>query len=320
MNTLLRSEDIKPDFAELKARWAKMLTKYFLSEGVLDPKFTVEVDCPYCGGQNQKKGFNLNGFIHKRCENCQTVYVSPRLNDNFIEELYSDEYYSEMFTRSMLPVFAKRKGMIGKRKYSEIVNIAPNKNLGSVLDIGAGIGEVIDVFKDEGWSTYAVEMNDTAAKWLEKLGLDQVFHGSFDDYIPNQKFDVIMAWNVIEHVVNPAQFLEKVCTLLAPGGVFVSEVPHGNSLLLDIVERIGFDPKRILMGEQHIVLYSTDAYVGLHERNGFKKLHLQTNGLDCDTIFKECNIEIHDKLLAAMQASIDKKLYGDLVRGYWGHV
>ena len=44
MNTLLRSEDIKPDFAELKARWAKMLIKYFLSEGVLDPKFTVEVE------------------------------------------------------------------------------------------------------------------------------------------------------------------------------------------------------------------------------------------------------------------------------------
>ncbi|QOI43078.1 hypothetical protein Lepto782_12950 [Leptospira interrogans serovar Canicola] len=71
------------------------------------------------------------------------------------------------------------------------------------------------------------------------------------------------------------------------------------------------------MGEQHIVLYSTEAYKSLHERNGFKKIHLQTNGLDIDTIFRENNVNIPDKLLAHLQESIDEKLYGDLLRGFW---
>ncbi|AXX16225.1 hypothetical protein IQA49_06425 [Leptospira borgpetersenii serovar Ballum] len=92
-----------------------------------------------------------------------------------------------------------------------------------------------------------------------------------------------MAWGVVEHVLDSDVFLKRVVGLLVPGGLFVSEVPHAQSLLIDISRKTGLDPKRILMGEQHIVLYSTEAYKSLHERNGFKKIHLQTNGLDMDT-------------------------------------
>ena len=97
--------------------------------------------------------------------------------------------------------------------------------------------------------------------------------------------------------------------MLKPGGIFVSEVPHGQCLLVDIVRKTGMDPKRILMGEQHIVLYSTKAYVELHERNGFQQVDLQTNGLDCDTIFKENGINVSDKILAAISLSRDKGVY-----------
>jgi hypothetical protein len=105
--------------------------------------------------------------------------------------------------------------------------------------------------------------------------------------------------------------------LLAPGGLFVSEVPHGQCLLVDMTRKTGIDPKRILMGEQHIVLYSTQAYIDLHERNGFEQVFLQTNGLDVSTIFKECNISATDDVLGPMQECIDEKLYGDLLRGFW---
>jgi len=71
------------------------------------------------------------------------------------------------------------------------------------------------------------------------------------------------------------------------------------------------------MGEQHIVLYSTQAYVNLHERNGFESVHLQTNGLDCDTLFKENGVNVADTMLSSMQECIDDKLYGDLLRGFW---
>ncbi len=317
MEAILRADEVKPDFEKLKARWEEMLRRYFLDATTLNPKYTVEVPCPHCGSSAEDQSFTLNGFCHKTCSECKTLYVSPRLSDACIEELYSDDYYSEMYTRSMLPVFEKRKRLIGRRKFAQTISWWGGAGQGRVLDIGAGIGEVIDVFREEGWTTHAIEMNKVAVEWLRKRGFDEVFHGPLEDYATTRKYDIIMAWGVVEHVVQPDDFLERIHDLLAPGGLFVSEVPHGQCLLVDMARKTGMDPKRILMGEQHIVLYSIQAYIRLHERNGFQKVHLQTNGLDVDTIFKENKLTVPDNVLASMQECIDEKMYGDLLRGFW---
>ena len=317
MEQVLRADDVKPDFEGLKNKWGEMLKKYYLDANTLDPKFTLDVPCPYCSSRRITQSFYLNGFCHKTCSECETLYVSPRLTDACIEALYSDDYYNEMYTRSMLPVFEKRKKLIGRRKFSQAVSYWGRRVQGRILDIGAGVGEVADVFREEGWITHAIEMNRVAVEWLRGRGHEEVFHGRLDDYATVRKFDIIMAWGVIEHVIDPRAFLQRVHELLAPGGLFVSEVPHGQCLLVDMSRKTGMDPKRILMGEQHIVLYSTQAYIALHERNGFKKIHVQTNGLDLDTIFKESGLNVPDSVLAPMQECIDEKMYGDLLRGFW---
>ena len=317
MVEILRADEIKADFEALKIRWDQMLSKYFLNPETIDEKYTIEIPCPHCKSSLIDESFLLNGFWHRACSKCKTLYVSPRLNDACIAELYSDDYYSEIYGKSMLPLFETRKQKIGRRKFAQSVLHWGGEEPGRVLDIGAGIGEVTDVFHEEGWLSHATEMNSVAADWLNQRGYEEVFHGPLDTYTTNNRFDVAMAWGVVEHVIDPDAFLQQVFGLLKPGGLFVSEVPHGQSLLIDYSRKTGMDPKRILMGEQHIVLYSTDAYVALHERNGFKKVHLQTNGLDVSTIFKESGKTISDDVLAPLQACIDEKNYGDLLRGFW---
>ena len=317
MPKILRAEDIKPDYKELKKRWDEMLSKYFVDDETLDDKYTLKVPCPYCAGTNVERPFKLNGFIHNTCSECKTLYVSPRLSDPCIEELYSDEYYNEVYARSMLPAFEKRKELIGKSKYSQTIKHWGNEGKGSVLDIGAGIGEVTDVFLDNGWETHAIEMNEVAIDWLQERGHQEVFHGRLEDYKASKKFDIIMAWGVVEHVLEPDEFLKTAFNLLKPGGIFVSEVPHGECFLVDMTRKSGTDPERILMGEQHIVLYSTESYVCLHERNKLEKVHIQTNGLDFDTIHNVNDIEVSTDILGIMQECIDEKMYGDLLRGFW---
>ena len=92
-------------------------------------------------------------FGNIACVECNCVYVSPRLNDLALEELYSDEYYSEMFNEAMIPFFDKRKKLIGQSKYSQVVDCfqaISQKSILRILDIGAGIGEVLSVFNDNG--------------------------------------------------------------------------------------------------------------------------------------------------------------------------
>jgi 2-polyprenyl-3-methyl-5-hydroxy-6-metoxy-1,4-benzoquinol methylase len=294
-----------------------MLSKYFDSENNILPEYRQEVSCGVCYLNNFERKFNLNGFIHNKCNNCGTLFVSPRLSDAALSELYGDAYYSEFYQNSLLGAFELRKEKIGKSKTAQIFKYCKLNTIGKYLDIGAGIGEVPDVFKDLSWVTHVIEMNPVAIEWLKTRNHKSVFHGDFEDYRTNEKFDLITAWGVVEHLVDPDAFLSKVFDLIEPDGVFVSEVPHADSLLVNFTQNTGIDPERILMGEQHVVLHSKRAYEDLHKRNGFELVHIQTNGLDFSTITKVCNLNIPRDIIFQIQKSIDDNFNGDLLRGFW---
>ena len=314
---VINASDVKPNFSKVKEAWNEMLSDYYTSENILNEKYTVEVNCPHCDSDETHSSFILNGFNHVTCKNCDSVYVSPRLNDECLHKLYSDEYYSEMFTKSMIPFFDKRKVLIGENKFNQILDFfSADESKKKVLDIGCGVGEVIDVFNDNGWQCEAIELNPVASEWLRGKGI-KVFNDTLDNYQTSEKFDLIMAWNVVEHVTNPKEFIRKSFDLLRPGGLFVTEVPHGNSMLIDYCRKTGMDPLRILQGEQHIMLYSINAYKELHQLPGFEEVHIQTNGLDIGTIFDCSKLEIERNIVSTIQDLVDSKLYGDLLRGFW---
>ncbi|KAB8028039.1 class I SAM-dependent methyltransferase [Fluviispira multicolorata] len=320
-NNYIKSDFIKPYFSTVKERWHHLLSKYFNDDGNLSEIFTTKTNCPHCTCHDFKEKFELNKFIHQTCINCDCVYVSPRLNDSALEELYSDDYYSELYATSMIPFFERRKKLIGINKFNQTIshfskiNIFPSQI--NVLDIGAGVGEVICTFQDQGFNCEATEMNKKAVSFLRSKQII-VFDGIFDDFPEKNKYDIIMAWGVVEHVINPKNFLNKAFRLLNDEGIFVSEVPNSQSLLVDYCRENKKDPTRILMGEQHILLYSISAYEELHTKSGFEKIHIQTNGLDLETILSiEKQNAINDNLVLNLQKQIDLYMKGDLIRGFW---
>ena len=121
-NLISSPEQVKPNFNKVKNRWEMLLSRYYDSDGSLNEKYLTNVDCPHCKSKKYTDSFQLNSFWHHTCVECNSVYVSPRLNDLALEELYSDEYYSEMFNEAMIPFFDKRKKLIGQSKYSQVIN------------------------------------------------------------------------------------------------------------------------------------------------------------------------------------------------------
>lgn len=315
MSKHISADSIKPHYDQIKEIWSGLLDKYYSAEGVLDTSYLVDVSCPHCNSNVTHSKFCLNGFYHVTCSDCEVVYVTPRLKASCLEELYSSQYYAELYMKSMIPAFKARKQLIGQNKAQQVVSVSKIEK-GRVLDIGCGVGEVIDVFKDNGWECQVIEVNPVAIEWLKSRQIN-VYDGFFDQYPEKEKFDVIMAWGVIEHLVDPDKFLKKVFNHLRPGGVFVSEVPNGQSILIDYCRNTLKDPKRIIMGEQHIILYSMKAYEDLHQRHGFHKLHLQTNGLDIETIMKVENQLLPANITMNLQKCIDSYCKGDLIRGFW---
>lgn len=316
MERIVKADLIKPKYDNVKEIWAGMLKEYYAGSE-LDPRFTVAVDCPFCGSKKKHSPFAINGFHHATCADCEVVYVSPRLKDECLEKLYSNKYYSEIYAKSMIPVFDIRKELIGKRKTAQTLGFLPKAKAPlDVLDIGCGVGEVISAFKDLSHRCTAIEVNPIAVEWLKKNDIS-VFADSFDRYPETNKFEVIMAWGVVEHVVNPHDFLKKVQRHLKPGGVFASEVPSGQCMTVDYARATGKDPARIVLGEQHIILYSIPAYEKIHLQAGLEKLHVQTNGLDVETVLKINDQKVDDTVIFDLQRVVDSYGKGDLIRGFW---
>lgn len=96
-----------------------------------------------------------------------------------------------------------------------------------VLDLGSGNGRFIEGIADSGSSIVAADtedfLSDAARQCAERfISIDINEHLPF----PDQSFDAVAAWNVIEHAENPYRAAREVARVLRPGGIFLLSVPN----------------------------------------------------------------------------------------------
>jgi SAM-dependent methyltransferase len=89
----------------------------------------------------------------------------------------------------------------------------------SVLDFGCYTGGLLSRL-DRGYKKYGVEINARAAN-MAAAGANAVVWTSRTDIPKNQRFDAIIASDVIEHIAKPLQFLEEVSSFLKEDGVLI---------------------------------------------------------------------------------------------------
>ena len=111
--------------------------------------------------------------------------------------------------------------------------------LGAVLDIGCGEGASAEALRAAGaQSITGIELVPEVAE-IARNRLDSVLMGPVEEQIANLHgpFDTILAWDVLEHLVDPYGLLRRLRTLAAPGSHVQISVPNARhvSLLVDLV-------------------------------------------------------------------------------------
>lgn len=100
------------------------------------------------------------------------------------------------------------------------------KAVSSVLEVGCGRGLTGALIKRAlGCRVTGVELNVEAAAEARSR-LDEVITGDVIDIHFDQTFDAVVATELIEHLPYPEPFLERLHTLLAPGGRAVFSIPN----------------------------------------------------------------------------------------------
>lgn len=136
-------------------------------------------------------------------------------------ETYSEEYYQ--FSRPE----AGRKGFVDRVRDGyirrQILRRVPG---GRLLDVGCGLGLFLETMRGE-FELYGIDLSEYAVgQARHRLPGATLTVGSLTEGLPfDEKFDVVTAINIFEHLDNPGAGLDAVRAELRPGGLLVAHLP-----------------------------------------------------------------------------------------------
>ena len=112
-----------------------------------------------------------------------------------------------------------------QREFCQRLAAEPGIRGGRVLDVGCGPG-LTDPFRFVRRAAAELHGLDPGPDVLAHPDLDHRWQATLEDAdVPAEGYDVAYAYNVLEHVARPAEFLRAVHRLLKPGGVFWAMTP-----------------------------------------------------------------------------------------------
>ena len=199
-----------------------------------------------------------------KCNNCSLSYVNPRLKSDKIIEGYS-EGADETFISQ---VKGRESTSLAGIKYIERF-----VKSGKILDIGTAGGSFLAVARKRGWQTYGVEPNKWLCEWAQKNYGLYIQPGTIDSLkYPDNFFDVITLWDVLEHVPNPSEVLQKCHALLKPGGFIYINYPDYNSYAARLMKS-----KWIFLLSVHIYYFTRSTIAKMLEKTGYQTLGYRTH-------------------------------------------
>ena len=163
-----------------------------------------------------------------RCRSCSLHYVNPRPHAELIIESYSAAEDPTFVAQNQGRIQSFEKVL---RKVLTIEGRPDGQGL-RFLDIGCAGGASLVAAKACGFDPVGVE----PSRWMADYGL-RTYGVDIRDGIlqpnmfPDEAFDVITLWDVLEHNPDPKALLELIERLLRPKGIFVVSYPDFRSVM-----------------------------------------------------------------------------------------
>jgi len=145
---------------------------------------------------------------------------------------------------------------------------------GRFLDIGAGMGYSLEVANRRGWLATGLEPNSVLARHANSRGLNVINAYLSEEF--SGEYDFILIDNVLEHILQPADFLKIATHLLAPSGVMMVAVPPLD-WLRKLLGMSGYVRDHITVPQLN-VFSEVDEHVNIFSRKAMSRL-IQNSGL-----------------------------------------
>jgi 2-polyprenyl-3-methyl-5-hydroxy-6-metoxy-1,4-benzoquinol methylase len=245
----------------------------------------VAVTCPACGQAQGSRAFEKYGFVFRRCDNCSTIYMSPRPSEAVMADYYGNSENYAYWAKYIFPASeATRREKIHKPWLERVLEYCDTFDVarGTLLEVGPGFGTFAAVATASGAFSrvVAVEPTPELAQACRERGVE-VINKRIEELCGEVgRADVVVAFEVIEHLFEPRRFLENIFPLIAPGGLLIVSCPNG----------LGFDIAMLGAGAlavdaEHVNLFNPASLTCLMKECGFEVLKAHTPGrLDAEFV------------------------------------
>jgi SAM-dependent methyltransferase len=214
-----------------------------------------------------------------QCGHCTLQYIDPPYPD--LRSYYQNTY------RQNGSDYVPGTTLTPEERFpiQQTANLATSKHFkeeiptgGSVLEIGCSAGGFLSHIQDA-YEVYGAEWNPSDAAFVRETGEIPCEEGELADIYPNKTFTAIVALDVLEHQIDPVNFLRQCREKLIGGGYLWLETPSIGNILLSGYDSPAFANR--WYREAHVtywnlhLLASTLATMGFEARVSFR----QTYGL-----------------------------------------
>ena len=194
----------------------------------------VSQQCPICetpptkhlgrrGGIAHREGVGVESDIW-RCGKCGLIFPNPMpvpihgLDQHYAvaPDIYFEHHEKQTKTDNAAGLLRQAETLIGGK--------------GTLLDIGAGRGELLHAGVEGGWKVVGIEPSTTFAEHVRKSGIEVRQEPVEQCRFPSSYFDVVVLAAVLEHLYNPDETIHEISRILRPGGALYLDVPNEEGL------------------------------------------------------------------------------------------
>jgi SAM-dependent methyltransferase len=179
-------------------------------------------------------GTTTERFGYYLCEGCDCLSIDP-VPEGRLGEIYPSSYYSfaggdEAQTSRRHPV-TRVKAWLDERTFRGVLDGVGSRAL-RILDVGGGTGDIAAGLMraaPDGSSATVVDFDPASIEVARARGLD-AFCGRFEDFESEERFDLVLMLNLLEHVADPLDILTRARAQLTSDGVLWLQTPNFRAL------------------------------------------------------------------------------------------
>ncbi len=276
-------------------------------------KWKMVSQCPLCGCNRFRVEFEKYGSPLVMCEQCEVRYHQRIPAD--LKDVYQSENYELYSVEDDKEHFNYRKERFGRERVRLLEDICGHLEDKKLLDVGCGNGFFLVAAQEKCKTCYGSEFSAlNREKSRRNTGLP-IYPDPLDKF-PEKDFDIITAFDVIEHIENPLQFMKDAKKLLKEGGYLMLFTPNFDSFSIRVMKSYS----SIVDPTEHLILFNHNSLKKLGDIIGLQIVYIATRGLDINSILsyqsflgEEPNTFLA-KWINELQAMIDASGSADYLR------